>query len=242
MWLTLCYSWCAHRMWRILYLFTRWCDMFFWIHGVVDPQRKRRRTGSLAVRDLTDQRWPPTNTWNINAKCNLNIRFPPPQVSFASLDDLNLQLSACGFSLHKDSNNFLFRASYSGCSVQHQVVTVFSSLLAQILTFAAKLHQWHIPGSHSARIPCTCAELEEDKPLQKQVSKAYNEVSRGFCTAMQRANPMRPRVYPGKNVKSVIFEPFQSEILISFLSVIRWPEKLPMSTGEMRYWLYFYKY
>ncbi|XP_056896969.1 uncharacterized protein C1orf127 homolog isoform X5 [Takifugu flavidus] len=43
------------------------------------------------------------------------------KVSLASLDHLNLQLSACGFSLHKDSNNdFLFRASYSGCSVQHQ--------------------------------------------------------------------------------------------------------------------------
>lgn len=76
MWLTLCYSWCSHRMWWILYLL-RWCDMFFWIHGVVDPQRKKRRTGSLAVRDLTDQRWPPTNTRNINAKCKLNISFFP---------------------------------------------------------------------------------------------------------------------------------------------------------------------
>lgn len=44
------------------------------------------------------------------------------QLTHASLDHLNLQLSACGFSLHKDSNkNFIFRASYSGCLVQHQV-------------------------------------------------------------------------------------------------------------------------
>nr|XP_040050226.1 uncharacterized protein C1orf127 homolog [Gasterosteus aculeatus aculeatus] len=41
------------------------------------------------------------------------------QVHLASLDHLNLQLSACGFSLHKyPDNNFIFRVSYTGCFVQ----------------------------------------------------------------------------------------------------------------------------
>ncbi|XP_029012017.1 uncharacterized protein C1orf127 homolog [Betta splendens] len=43
------------------------------------------------------------------------------QVRPASLDHLNLQLSACGFSLHKDpDDNFAFRVSYTGCLVQQQ--------------------------------------------------------------------------------------------------------------------------
>lgn len=55
------------------------------------------------------------------------------QVSLASLDHLNLQLSSCGFSLHKDSNkNFLFRASYSGCFVQHQVCQSVTAFLVRI--------------------------------------------------------------------------------------------------------------
>uniref|UniRef100_A0A3Q0R1V4 Si:ch211-129o18.4 n=1 Tax=Amphilophus citrinellus TaxID=61819 RepID=A0A3Q0R1V4_AMPCI len=41
--------------------------------------------------------------------------------SLASLDHLNLQLSACGFSLHKDpDNNYVFRVGYTGCFVQQQ--------------------------------------------------------------------------------------------------------------------------
>ncbi|XP_040916250.1 uncharacterized protein C1orf127 homolog [Toxotes jaculatrix] len=43
------------------------------------------------------------------------------QINLASLDRLNLQLSACGFSLHKDPDkNFIFRVSYTGCFVQEQ--------------------------------------------------------------------------------------------------------------------------
>ncbi|XP_037335498.2 uncharacterized protein C1orf127 homolog [Pungitius pungitius] len=43
------------------------------------------------------------------------------QVNLASLDHLNLQLSACGFSLHKyPDNNFIFRVGYLGCFVQKQ--------------------------------------------------------------------------------------------------------------------------
>ncbi|XP_035807352.2 uncharacterized protein C1orf127 homolog [Amphiprion ocellaris] len=43
------------------------------------------------------------------------------QVNLASLDHLNLQLSVCGFSLHKNhNNNFIFTVSYTGCLVQQQ--------------------------------------------------------------------------------------------------------------------------
>ncbi|KAF1390626.1 hypothetical protein PFLUV_G00059970 [Perca fluviatilis] len=43
------------------------------------------------------------------------------QVNLASLDHLNLQLSDCGFALHKEADkNFIFRVSYTGCFVQQQ--------------------------------------------------------------------------------------------------------------------------
>lgn len=43
-------------------------------------------------------------------------------VHHASLDHLNPQLSASGFSLQKDpDNNFIFRVSYTGCFVQQRV-------------------------------------------------------------------------------------------------------------------------
>ncbi|XP_019944565.2 uncharacterized protein C1orf127 homolog [Paralichthys olivaceus] len=43
------------------------------------------------------------------------------QVNLASLDQLNLQLSTCGYSLHKDPDkNFIFRVSYTGCFVHQQ--------------------------------------------------------------------------------------------------------------------------
>ncbi|XP_062316245.1 uncharacterized protein C1orf127 homolog isoform X1 [Osmerus eperlanus] len=42
-------------------------------------------------------------------------------VNLGSLDRLNSQLSACGFSLHNDPDkNYIFRAMYSGCLVQQQ--------------------------------------------------------------------------------------------------------------------------
>lgn len=43
-------------------------------------------------------------------------------VNVTSLDHVDLQLSACGLSLHKDLDSILIlRASYSGCLVQQQV-------------------------------------------------------------------------------------------------------------------------
>ncbi|XP_075897792.1 ciliated left-right organizer protein containing ZP-N domains homolog isoform X2 [Nelusetta ayraudi] len=43
------------------------------------------------------------------------------RVNLTSLDHLDLQLSACGLSLHKDLDNiFILRVSYSGCLVQQQ--------------------------------------------------------------------------------------------------------------------------
>ncbi|KAG9332784.1 hypothetical protein JZ751_014883, partial [Albula glossodonta] len=47
------------------------------------------------------------------------LRIP---VSLAALDHLNLQLSVCGFSLHRDpERNFIFRVMYSGCFVQTEL-------------------------------------------------------------------------------------------------------------------------
>ncbi|XP_064156319.1 uncharacterized protein LOC135235051 [Anguilla rostrata] len=44
------------------------------------------------------------------------LRIP---VSLVSLDHLNLQLSICGYSLHRDpERNYVFRVMYSGCFVQ----------------------------------------------------------------------------------------------------------------------------
>ncbi|XP_005733117.1 uncharacterized protein ciroz [Pundamilia nyererei] len=43
------------------------------------------------------------------------------QANLASLDHLNLQLSACGFSLQNDpDDNYVFRVSYTGCFVRQQ--------------------------------------------------------------------------------------------------------------------------
>ncbi|XP_026222676.1 uncharacterized protein C1orf127 homolog isoform X2 [Anabas testudineus] len=43
------------------------------------------------------------------------------QIHLDALDHINLQLSACGYSLHKDPDmNFIFRVSYTGCLVQQQ--------------------------------------------------------------------------------------------------------------------------
>ncbi|KAI4823273.1 hypothetical protein KUCAC02_011868 [Chaenocephalus aceratus] len=65
------------------------------------------------------------------------------RVNLASLDQLNLQLSSCGLSLHKDpDNNFLFRVSYTGCLVQqqdgHHVLTL--NLVKRINRFGGRPH------------------------------------------------------------------------------------------------------
>lgn len=66
--------------------------------------------------------------------------------------------------------------------------STISPLLSQTLTFAAELPRSYIPGSCSEGIPCTRPEFEEeDEPLQRQVP---NEVSCGFCAALQRASPV----------------------------------------------------
>ena len=55
------------------------------------------------------------------------------QVNLTALDHLNLQLSSCGFSLHKDPDkNFIFRVSYTGCLVQQQVRHPFKKYLIHI--------------------------------------------------------------------------------------------------------------
>ncbi|XP_059189293.1 uncharacterized protein C1orf127 homolog isoform X2 [Centropristis striata] len=67
------------------------------------------------------------------------------QVNLASLDHLNLQLSACGFSLHKDPDeNFIFRVSYTGCFIQQQhgdhVLTL--NLVKKISRFGGRPHSF----------------------------------------------------------------------------------------------------
>ncbi|XP_029291570.1 ciliated left-right organizer protein containing ZP-N domains homolog isoform X2 [Cottoperca gobio] len=67
------------------------------------------------------------------------------QVNMASLDHLNLQLSACAFSLHKDPDkNFIFRVSYTGCFVQQQhgyhVLTL--NLVKRINRFGGRPHSF----------------------------------------------------------------------------------------------------
>ncbi|KAE8293326.1 hypothetical protein D5F01_LYC08435 [Larimichthys crocea] len=64
-------------------------------------------------------------------------------VNLTSLDHLNLQLSACGFSLHRDPDkNFIFRVSYTGCFVQQEqgyhVLTL--NLVKRISRFGGRPH------------------------------------------------------------------------------------------------------
>ncbi|CAB1446145.1 unnamed protein product [Pleuronectes platessa] len=67
------------------------------------------------------------------------------QVNLESLDQLNLQLSACGYSLHKDPDkNFIFRVSYTGCFLQQQrgfhVLTL--NLVKRITRFGGRRHSF----------------------------------------------------------------------------------------------------
>ncbi|XP_045912924.1 uncharacterized protein C1orf127 homolog [Micropterus dolomieu] len=67
------------------------------------------------------------------------------QADLASLDYLNLQLSACGFSLHKDPDeNFIFRVRYTGCYVQQQhgynILTL--NLVKRINRFGGRPHSF----------------------------------------------------------------------------------------------------
>ncbi|XP_076132931.1 ciliated left-right organizer protein containing ZP-N domains homolog [Alosa pseudoharengus] len=67
------------------------------------------------------------------------------QVSLASLDQLNQQLAACGFALHKDPDkNYIFRVMYSGCFVQlqHGSYVMELNLLKRIHRFAGRSHNY----------------------------------------------------------------------------------------------------
>ncbi|KAF3860303.1 hypothetical protein F7725_000558 [Dissostichus mawsoni] len=88
------------------------------------------------------------------------------RVNLASLDQLNLQLSSCGLSLHKDpDNNFIFRVSYTGCLVQQQ-------------------HGHHV----------LTLNLVKRKQIWRQTSQCDDEVSAGFCAAQQREDPVTRQV------------------------------------------------
>ncbi|XP_026188653.1 ciliated left-right organizer protein containing ZP-N domains homolog isoform X2 [Mastacembelus armatus] len=67
------------------------------------------------------------------------------KVNPASLDHLNLQLSACGFALHKDlDKNFVFRVSYTGCFVQqeHGFHVLMLILAKRINQFGGRPHSF----------------------------------------------------------------------------------------------------
>ncbi|XP_029576138.1 ciliated left-right organizer protein containing ZP-N domains homolog [Salmo trutta] len=66
-------------------------------------------------------------------------------ISLAFLDQLNLQLSACGFSLHKDPDkNYIFRVMYNGCFVQHQQGNnvLVLNLVKRINRFGGRTHSF----------------------------------------------------------------------------------------------------
>ncbi|KAJ8371078.1 hypothetical protein SKAU_G00111060 [Synaphobranchus kaupii] len=66
------------------------------------------------------------------------LRIP---VSLESLDHLNLKLSICGYSLHRDpERNYIFRVMYSGCFVQleHGNYVLVLNLLKRISRFGGR--------------------------------------------------------------------------------------------------------
>lgn len=135
-----------------------------------------------------------------------SITFFFPWVNLSTLDELNLQLSACGFSLHKDPDqNFVFRVSYTGCFVQQQVrPSPFNKMfdknmqILYIWLFLLCLIMIVVWRDFSAQFPQTYAEFgEEDKSIWRQTSQFHNDMPRCFCTPQQRANPVWPRLHSG---------------------------------------------
>lgn len=132
-------------------------------------------------------------------KCLCWITFSSPQVDLASLDHLNLQLSACGFSLHEDPDkNFIFRVSYSGCFVHRQVWRSLFHLQHLQLGLPWWCSFSGLMLIVQARLLCPDAEFgEEGKPLQRPTSQSHDEVSCWISATQQGGNPVWPRVYPG---------------------------------------------
>ncbi|XP_076874592.1 ciliated left-right organizer protein containing ZP-N domains homolog [Brachyhypopomus gauderio] len=67
------------------------------------------------------------------------------QVTLASLESLNHQLSACGFGLHKDPDrNYIFRVMYSGCflQVEHGHYVMVLNLLKRISRFGGRTRNY----------------------------------------------------------------------------------------------------
>ncbi|KAJ8378899.1 hypothetical protein AAFF_G00233330 [Aldrovandia affinis] len=79
------------------------------------------------------------------------LRIP---ASLASLDHLNLQLSVCGFSLHRDAErNYVFRVMYSGCFVQqeHGDFVIVLNLLKRVGRFGGR------PNTFAMKCPVATA-------------------------------------------------------------------------------------
>lgn len=164
-----------------------------WESGCLRPYRSKVSISDTKEEHCIEMKY---------AICAFWITFCFPQVNLASLDQLNLQLSACGFSLHKDpEENFIFRVSYTGCFVQQQVchsLQDYSIHFHKPLQLGVMLIILWLYDDCSAWLPCPDSELgEEDKPIRRQTSQFHDEVSRGSCAAQQRANPVWPGVYPG---------------------------------------------
>uniref|UniRef100_A0A3P8TL25 Si:ch211-129o18.4 n=1 Tax=Amphiprion percula TaxID=161767 RepID=A0A3P8TL25_AMPPE len=96
--------------------------------------------------------------------------------NLTSLDHLNLQLSVCGFSLHKNhNNNFIFTVSYTGCLVQQQHGF-------NILTLNLVKRMNRFEGSpHSLVMKCPVVSIQSGEQIQcdPEYIQVIRQVPRG---------------------------------------------------------------
>ncbi|XP_073795230.1 uncharacterized protein C1orf127 homolog isoform X2 [Danio rerio] len=67
------------------------------------------------------------------------------QVGLVSMENLNHQLSSCGFALHRDlDKNYVFRVMYSGCFVQleHGNYVIVLNLLKRVSRFGGRTQKF----------------------------------------------------------------------------------------------------
>ncbi|XP_043080540.1 uncharacterized protein C1orf127 homolog isoform X2 [Puntigrus tetrazona] len=67
------------------------------------------------------------------------------QVGMVSMENLNHQLSSCGFALHRDlEKNYIFRVMYSGCFVQleHDNYVIVLNLLKRVSRFGGRTQKF----------------------------------------------------------------------------------------------------
>ncbi|XP_047459705.1 uncharacterized protein C1orf127 homolog [Mugil cephalus] len=97
------------------------------------------------------------------------------RVSLTSLDQLNLQLSACGFSLHKNlDKNIIFRVSFNGCFVrqQHGFNVLTLNLTERITRFGGR--------PHSLMMKCPVASVLQSRE-KIQCDPDYIQLNWSLC-------------------------------------------------------------